>query len=405
MLADFYPPVVGGLETHVALLSKEFAMRGHTITVATVSYREEPTFEERDGVRIYRLNGLFQRVPSIYKSRDKRYHPPVSDPLIQRAITTLSSHSDIVHAHGWILYSALRAKKESMVPLVATLHDYGLICPRRTLLTSADKICEESGTLRCITCARNMYGLTKSSFSCYGVVSGRRMLRMVNKYVAVSTAVKTAHVRHLNLEPSLIDVIPNFYSAREAHMPVKQLTMTRRELPEDFVLFVGVLAPYKGVDVLLASWRRLPTKTKLVLLGMRFPGFSYPSSNNIIVFENAPDALVKEAYSKCRFTVIPSIWHEPCPTVAFEAMAFRKSIIASDVGGLTDIVQNNETGLLFHRNDAVSLTVAIRHLLERPDIAHEMGERGFTRLVDHFSIDKVAPQIEALYKNVLDSAG
>ena len=124
------------------------------------------------------------------------------------------------------------------------------------------------------------------------------------------------------------------------------------------------------------------------------------SAENILIIEDAPYSVVKEAYQNCRFTIFPSIWHEPCATVAFEAMSYKKAIIASEVGGFADVVGEGETGILVPPNDSEALATAIEHLLQRPQVAEEMGQRGYERWRQNFSAEAVVPQVEQLYKSL-----
>jgi glycosyltransferase involved in cell wall biosynthesis len=101
-------------------------------------------------------------------------------------------------------------------------------------------------------------------------------------------------------------------------------------LPEDFILFIGALAPNKGVDILIEAYRKIETETELLLIGAKRPDYSYESTKNITVIEDASQQIVTEAYSRCKFVVIPSIWPERFGVVALEAM----SLVTQDSLGL-----------------------------------------------------------------------
>lgn len=401
LLSDFYPPIMGGMEKHVLLLARALERKGHEVIVYTVGHEKLPKIAEENGVKVIRSRGFFQKMPFLFKEAEKKYHPPLQDLLITNELKSIINRErpDILHAHGWILYSAMPLRKRLNVPLVATLHDYGLICPKRTLMTGY-RICNETFKSKCISCGRDAYGLMKSFFSYYGVKSNKNQLKIVDKFIAVSSFVKKAHLRHLALNADDIVVIPNFYESEED----AKLNVRVRDyggLPEDYILFVGALAPYKGVDLLIEAYKRIDTKTKLVLVGTKQPTHRYQTTKNIIIVEDAPNNVVKEAYSRCRFVVIPSVWPEPFGLVALEAMALKKPIIASGVGGLNDIVQNNETGLLVPPNDLRELEKAIRYLLKRPTLAHDMGVKGDHRLVGNFSREKIVSQVESVYEEVI----
>jgi len=133
---------------------------------------------------------------------------------------------------------------------------------------------------------------------------------------------------------------------------------------------------------------------------VRHAAYHVKNIEHITIIENAPGSLVMEAYQKCRFAVFPSIWSEPCPTVAFEAMSHKNAVIATSTGGFTDIVVDGETGILVPPSDAKALATAITYLLENPEIAQKMGEKGYQRWLDKFTPDAVVPRIEEVYQSL-----
>jgi glycosyltransferase involved in cell wall biosynthesis len=201
-------------------------------------------------------------------------------------------------------------------------------------------------------------------------------------------------VKHLQVSPDQFSLIPNFYVEEDVDRQSDGET-----LPDDFILYVGALTPLKGVDLLIDAYRRVSPDVPLVLIGARHPAYTYRrfhDGDNVILIEDAPRHLVLQAYERCRFVVIPSRWPEPCPTVAFEAMHHGKAILASNVGGLPDLVVHAKTGYLF-TPDEDSLPRALRAVLQRPRI-EELGAEGRNRFAARYTLEKVAPRIESAYR-------
>jgi len=398
MLSDFYPPNIGGMERHVQSLSRELSKRGHEVTVCTIGHPGLPEYEEEGGVKIYRLEGLFQKVPFLYKDPARRFHPPTRDWLITRKLAQIIKQEkpDIIHAHGWILHSVIPLRKRAKIPLVVTLHNYGFLCPKQGLLTNKKATCDEPFTRNCLVCGKDIYSsVIKLLAAYYGVKVNRDRLKLMDKFIAVSSFVKEVHAKHLSLSDKDIVMIPNFYD--------HDIDVQREEaagLPQDFILFVGAFIPNKGVDILIEAYQKLNTQTKLVLIGYVHPDYRYKRTENILVIENAPHGAVMQAMSKCRFAVFPSIWPEPSTTVAFEAMSQRKAVIASDVGGLRDIVVDGETGILVPPNDSDRLAEAISYLLQTPEQASQMGAKGYERFMENYTPDVVIPKIIGLYESL-----
>jgi glycosyltransferase involved in cell wall biosynthesis len=100
------------------------------------------------------------------------------------------------------------------------------------------------------------------------------------------------------------------------------------------------------------------------------------------------------------FALVPSIWPDPCPTTAMEAMAMGKAVIGSRIGGLVDIVRENETGLLVPPADVCALKEAMQCLLNDPEKRKVMGRRA-RQLVVAVQSKAVIARIEQIYREVL----
>ena len=396
MLSDLYPPFQGGIEAHVELLSNQLSKRGHEVFVCTIGRRDLPSYEKKNGVKIYRLGGLFQKVPRLFKDSARKWHPPVRDWLISKRLARIieKERPDIIHAHGWMVYSVIPLKKRFKIPLVYTMHDYRLFCPKM-LLVREGMICDQPSLENCASCMCSDYGLPRALAAYYGMRANRDKLKHVDTFIAVSDFVKDAYEKHLGLNGIKIIAVPNFYDTESPNEQNKA-----GNLPDDFMLFVGWLMPHKGIDVLVEAYRKLKTKTKLLLIGIEHPDYHYESTENIRVIKNAPHYLVMEAMKNCKFAIFPSVSPECASTVAREAMSQRKAIIASSIGGLKEAVVDGETGILVPPGNPGRLSEAISYLLENPEMASKMGEGGHKRLTEKYSVDATIPKIIKVYESL-----
>lgn len=401
MLSDFYPPVITGGGRHVEALSVALKRRGHDVAVCTVgsnSLRASGHSVEK-GIRVFRMKGLWQKMPFLFEDSKRRWHPPVQDPMLTREITKIIKKEtpDVVHAHGWILSSYLPLDKKFAIPLVLTLHGYGLICPKKNLMRGSE-LCACSA--RCIGCGSKQYGFIKSFFANLGVKLTKKKIESIDMFIAVSSFVKEVHLKRLNINENRIVVIPNFYDSNQDYFDQFR-SLESQALPEDFILFVGVLAPFKGVDTLIKAYERMDTKTNLVVIGVKHPCYNYVRKKGVTIIENASRRTVLTAYSNCRLVVSPSIWPEPFGLVALEAMSFSKPIVASRVGGLQEVVVDGVTGILVPPGDPGKLAESVTRMLQNPDMCQKMGNLGYKRLITSFSTGQVVPKIENIYESII----
>ena len=95
--------------------------------------------------------------------------------------------------------------------------------------------------------------------------------------------------------------------------------------------------------------------------------------------------------------VMPSIWYENFPYAILEAFALGKPVVASNIGGMPEMVEDGETGLLFEPGSVRDLSRAIRYLLDNPRRAEEMGRKARQRVESEFDAETHYEQIIDLY--------
>jgi glycosyltransferase involved in cell wall biosynthesis len=402
MLSDFYPPVIGGLEFHVQTLSRELVRRGHEVAIAILAHEGSPDFDVDAGVRIYRITGWNHRLlRPFYVSSERQFHPPIPDPGTMSGLRKVmeKERPDIVHGHSWILYSYLPLRPKYQAKLVATLHDYGLVCPKKNYMRGS-KLCDGPAFAKCVPCAATQYGPAKSLLLCGGVEVSKRLRGRVDRYVAVSHMVKAATSQVAGWPQRPFDVIPTVVSdsvfddsgalGRPAFLPAE----------DGYILFAGEFAHHKGVQALLKAYKDIADLAPLVLIGAEHGTSPFEFPDGVTVARNVAYADVMAAWEHCSICVVPSIWPDPSPHVAIEAMARGKPVVASAVGGLPEIVRDNETGLLVPPGDAPALSAALRELLLDPARRAQMGALG-RQWAQQFSARAVGDRIEQLYADVL----
>ncbi len=414
MLSQFYFPIVGGVEQHVRSLSIELVSRGHDVAVVTIRHDGQPEFEIDHGVRVYRIRSSMQRVPWLFGDNRRQHAPPFPDPEVMLELhrLILSERPQIVHAHNWLVRSFLPhwlvrsflpLKIWSKARLIMTLHDYALSCAKKILIYH-DTSCDGPGITKCLSCAGQHYGLAKGIPT---VLSNWVMSQIeqgtVDMFLAVSQA--TAIGNGLIGTRLPFQIIPNFIPD-DLSEPSGDSDPYLAQLPaEEYLLFVGTLGHAKGVDVLLRAYSGLTNAPPLVLIGYQAPDWSLPTLDrlhNIFVLKDWPHEAVMAAWSRCSIALIPSIWPEPFGIVALEAMSMGKPIIASRIGGLSDIVADGETGYLVPPGDSQALQEAIQCLLDDPVQQERMGQIAKQRVVA-FQAQSVVPRIEKVYQEVLAS--
>lgn len=405
MLTDLYPPVIGGLELHVRNLSAGLVARGHTVTVATLDQGNASAQEtDAQGVEVRRIRGTLQRAAHLFSDNRRQFAPPCPDPEAAVALRRIIAETrpQIVHAHNWLLHSYLPLDRRNGPKVVLSLHDYGLVCARRDRIQQG-ALCDGPGARKCLTCAAAHYGAPRGvPTAVLTRIGGIAARARVDQFLPVSTAVAQGNALRAGRDP--FRVVPNFIPDDVAAARGEYGAYLAQLPDEPFLLFVGALIPIKGIEVLLRAYSLLTDAPPLVLIGARWPTSPTTFPPGVTVLEDWPHGAVMAAWRRSLLGIAPSIWAEPCPTVALEAMAAGKPVVGTRIGGLTDIVAAGETGLLVPPGDADALAAALRTLYRDPARAARYGVAGAARVRERFVASAVIPQFEAVYRQLLGVA-
>lgn len=403
LLAQFIPPLAGGEERHVWNLARGLAARGHEVTLlGFANDGDSPAgVTESEGVRLVRVRTTAARLPVLYSDKSRPHALPLPDPAVSRAIRRelAAGRFDVVHAHNWIVNSALGPAARAGVPLVMTLHDYSHICPTKRLMEFERHRCPGPTPKRCLPCASAHYGAANGPVTfAANAWSARRRARHITDAAAVSSAVAEAVAvpadQWLHSAALQASVIPNFIPDE---IIVDDITPTSVGAP---LLFAGDLSYDKGVQVLLDAFTQLESPPPLVLVGRMGTGDSWHFPPGAQWRGEVPHHEVVALFNSARAVVVPSVWADPCPTVVLEAMARGRPVVAAASGGIVDMVVDGRTGFLVPPGDANALAGALATLLRQPETAEAFGIAGRDRARE-FSLSAVVSRIEAMYVDAI----
>jgi glycosyltransferase involved in cell wall biosynthesis len=170
-------------------------------------------------------------------------------------------------------------------------------------------------------------------------------------------------------------------------------------------VMVGRLAPPKDPVMLLEAWRRVPGNHRLILVGDGPLRVDVETAirrealrDRVEVLPPTTDipALMRTAH----VFVMSSRW-EGLPLAIIEAMMSGLPVVATKVGGVPEIVSENETGLLVPTGDPEALAAALKRILDEPSLAYRMGQAGRRRALARFTEARMLAETNALYARVL----
>lgn len=204
------------------------------------------------------------------------------------------------------------------------------------------------------------------------------------------------------LDKPAIDIMP---------AEVKQIRSQDFDAKENDIVFglVGRINRLKGHHLLLEAFENLLENHKNIKL--IFVGSPPPNQDEYLT--NLVDTIntkgltgkvkilpfqknIWEIWQSLDVAVVPSTEPESFGLVAIEAMLCKKPVIASDLGGLKEIVVNNETGLLFEPSNQKSLANAMQFLIEYPELRETFGNNGYERSIKLFTLKEYTQKIKSI---------
>lgn len=348
MTSTFYPPFhIGGDANHVKYLAEELVKLGHEVHVFynrdayVVKRRHSPqTLESHQGVLVHAFESPSNLSP--YAAYLFGNSPP-----ILKAFKALvrQIRPQIVHHHNVSLLGYGIINRQGSYANIYTAHDYWLICPQNNLLRNGVQECNGNA---CITCALRRRK-PPQLWRYYN--SFKKAIGNIDLIIAPSTYLQRKLSQELNIRSVMI---ANFAPLPPSHIPEQSYS--------DYFLFVGALEKHKGIMNLLEVFRKSRDKigSKLLIVGdgslrSHIKHFiqQYSLSHSVVFIGAVGKGELYSLYQGANAVVIPSIWPENAPLVALEALSVGTPVIASNTGGLPEIIEKVDKKLIF--NDFVEL--------------------------------------------------
>ena len=322
-----------------------------------------------------------------------------------REIRALLEHArpQIVHVHNTlpllspaVYYAAAAAG----LPVVQTVHNYRLICPKAQLLRDG-RLCEDCvgrhlpwpGVVH--ACYRESRGASSAVALMLGVhwLLGTWTTR-VDRYIALTHFMRRKLVEG-GFPAARIVVKPNFVAQDPG----------AGEHDGGYALFVGRLAPEKGLPTLLRAWAHIGDRLPLKIAGSGpLDGLADGAPLGIEWLNRVTHREVLALMRRASVLVIPSEWYEGFPAIMAEACATALPVVASRLGAMAEIVEDGRTGLLFDPGDACDLAAKVHWVLDHPREVAEMRWRTRAEYETRYTADRNYELLLATYRAVLEEA-
>ncbi len=412
-----YPPNYNaGSEVYSQSICNELS-KHHKVSIFT---REEnpytPDFKIRKEIRDSNLDLYFVNNP---QGKDGYRHQQLDDNF---AMLLQEIKPDIAHiGHlNHLSTGIIDVLNQFKIPIVFTLHDFWLMCPRGQFLTRS--IGEENNFRLCSgqqdhKCAKDCYKVyfsgrealepqdteQWSNWIQHRMTETRAIINKVDLFIAPSNYLRNRFIKDFEVPEGKIVYL-------DYGFPTEYLTQSDhpKSHPNFTFGYIGTHIPAKGVNQLIEAFIQLQEPATLRIFG-RSNGQSThalkllaANSKNEIDFagEYINHNLANDVFSKVDCIVVPSIWAENSPLVIHEAQACKIPVITADFGGMKEYVQHRINGLLFEHRNTDSLVEQMRFAIENPQVMKQLGGKGYLFSEDGSvpSIQDHCKKLEAIYE-------
>jgi len=370
-VCPLYHPYLGGVETHVGEISKRLVKLDANVKVYTTDPSGGlPRRQLIDNIEILRFRSFTPK--QIY----------FFSPSLLSALRSLKD-IDVVHVHAYPNFPALAvalAKSGSRRPVVFTPHYGGY-----RLATEGTSVLQG--------CAKKFYNL----------FAGRFMFERADAVVALSKIESSLLGQGFGLRTNRIRYIPNGVNVEEYACP-------RKSTGSKVLLYVGRVEKYKGLASLLRVFskvRRLFASSRLVIVGKGAYKKDLVSTvekcglqDHVDFLQDVPKEKLLQIYLTSGVFVLLS-QYEAFPITVIEAMASGLPVIATNVGGIPDIIKPGKNGFLVGYPPSEELVVRyISLLFNQSELSHDMGQKAREFVLSNFTWDRTAKDLLKLYEEL-----
>ena len=313
--------------------------------------------------------------------------------LVNLDMATKVKHFDLIHSHTWYTnFAGYLLSQISGKPHVMTAHSLEPLRPWKA---------EQLGS-----------GYELSSWI------EKKSIENAAAIIAVSDDMrKDVITNYSSVDPKRVVTIRNGIDTTEFSPKLDEQILRELGIVGEYALFVGRITRQKGLAHLLRAWQNVPKEYGLVIAASSpdEPKIATEVEHliNDLILNRDNVIWIKETLSKSKLItlltsanvfVCPSIY-EPLGIVNLEAMACETALVASKIGGIPEVVKENETGLLVELNEdrkqfEAGLTEAIIKVMSDKTLADKFGIAGRKRAIEEFSWDKVVAETLNLYRSL-----
>ena len=399
----------GGSERYFFDLSELLSQKGHGISILSTNHPNNfPYFEKDDFVEyndFSKTEGIWKDSKKIIRIFWNREAAKKLEKLIKK------EKPDIAHLHNIFSHlspSIIYTLKKHNIPIVMTLHDYKMFCPNYKFFSQGKPCfdCIKRNNFRsCLNkrCIKNSW-----SKSLIGYLEGKwqkDFLKIIDKidiFLAPSLFIKRKAIS-AGLPAKKIIHLPNFIDNEF----LNNKKIKNEFNPQKYILYFGRLSEEKGIDLLIKSYLENSVKLSKWIIKIAGEGPEQDRLKKINKRYKQIEFLgkkkieeLKKIISQSYLIIVPSIWPENFPYSILEGMGLGKVVLSARIGGMSEMIEHKETGLLFNPGDIIDLTKKINWAIDNPKKIKEIGIKAQKEILNKYNSEKHYNKLIKIYEQI-----
>ena len=306
----------------------------------------------------------------------------------------------IIHFHTKISPSIIDAAKARKIPVIHRISDFQYMCPNALFYNEKKGICEDCLKGHALSCVKNKCVMNSTVYSAIKLFAKKlhdflNVTKKVDAFV-VPSSFTLQKLNQYGIPMEKLHHIPTFFNLKQVSPEVSY---------EPYFLFVGRLEKQKGLMTLIKAF--VKTGAPLKIIGFsndcyedELKAYLEGKKHQIEFLGKKTFAEIEPYLKSCLCTLVPSEWYDNFPNVILESFAYKKAVVATDIGSLPELVVDGETGCLFKYGDFDNLADKAEKILKGEMNAKEMGEKAFAVLKDKYAPQAHYAQLISLFEGM-----
>ncbi|MDP3988229.1 MAG: glycosyltransferase family 4 protein [Candidatus Levybacteria bacterium] len=410
-LPEYHQPW-GGAEKvayrHIsALIEKEKKWKFFVGTTKTL----KEVKEKFKYIRVWTIEDFFPKRFHLYITGFKNQVFPF-DPItfFSTYINVRKIMPDVIHIHkaNKISFAPVLVGKLLGIPVVLAIYDYWYFCPGAMLIDEEANSCHRFHGIWCSSCtATKKFGFTVKITSLYRRPLFDFFFSMISAFLVLSES----NVRLLSeygIDKKKIFVV------RQLFYPPKE--KIKNKIREGDIYMNAWMAPHKGVHIVVQSFAEVLKKVPQARLYLETKVLDpvYEAKikkmikklkieNHVDIFERKTVADYIERIQKANVVVVAEQWENMAPTTLSDSMSQGKPVVASNIGGLPEMVEDGKSGLLANSGEPKDFADKIVRIIKSPSLAASLAKNAPKSIEKLGSLKNIQKQLLQLYASVSSS--